>query len=69
MAYVKKNWQNTPSTNTPVNADNLNHMEQVDEQLSRTPRTLPTMRGTFSTMVAVAVFSHGHAHIHSMLIS
>lgn len=28
MAYVKKNWQNTPSTNTPVNADNLNHMEQ-----------------------------------------
>lgn len=28
MAYVKKNWQNTPSTNTPINADNLNHMEQ-----------------------------------------
>ena len=22
----------------------LNHMEQVDEQLSRTPRKLPTMR-------------------------
>ena len=28
MAYEKTNWQNSPSTNTPLNADNLNHIEQ-----------------------------------------
>ena len=28
MAYTKINWENLPSTNTPVNADNLNHMDQ-----------------------------------------
>lgn len=28
MSYVKKNWQNTPSTQTPLSAENLNHMDQ-----------------------------------------
>lgn len=28
MAYTKINWENLPSTNTPVNATNLNHMDQ-----------------------------------------
>ena len=28
MSYNKTNWQNSPSTNTPINAANLNHMEQ-----------------------------------------
>ena len=28
MAYERVNWENLPSTNTPVNATNLNHMEQ-----------------------------------------
>lgn len=28
MAYVKTTWQNSPSTNTPINATNLNHIEQ-----------------------------------------
>lgn len=28
MSYIKTNWQNSPSTNTPINAANLNHMEQ-----------------------------------------
>ena len=27
MAYEKINWENAPSTNTPINAENLNHME------------------------------------------
>ena len=27
MAYQKQIWENLPSTNTPVNADRLNHME------------------------------------------
>lgn len=27
MAYVKQNWENLPSTNTPITAERLNHME------------------------------------------
>jgi hypothetical protein len=27
MAYTRVNWENLPSTNTPVNADNLNKMD------------------------------------------
>ena len=27
MAYTKINWQNSPSAETPINADNLNHMD------------------------------------------
>ena len=28
MAYVPTNWENSPSTNTPLSADNLNKLEQ-----------------------------------------
>lgn len=28
MAYTKINWEDFPSTNTPINATNLNHMDQ-----------------------------------------
>ena len=28
MAYERVNWENLPSTNTPVNAKNLNKMEE-----------------------------------------
>ena len=28
MSYTKTNWQNTPSTQTPISAANLNHIEQ-----------------------------------------
>lgn len=28
MAYIPTNWENSPSTNTPLNADNLNKLEQ-----------------------------------------
>lgn len=27
MSYTRINWENTPSTNTPLNADNLNNMD------------------------------------------
>lgn len=27
MAYTRVNWENKPSTNTPINADNLNNMD------------------------------------------
>ena len=32
MAYERVNWENLPSTNTPVNADNLNKMENGIDQ-------------------------------------
>lgn len=28
MAYTPTQWENSPSTNTPLNADNLNKLEQ-----------------------------------------
>ena len=28
MAYKRVNWENLPSTKTPVNADNLNKMDE-----------------------------------------
>ena len=28
MSYTKTVWENSPSTNTPINKDNLNHMEE-----------------------------------------
>lgn len=33
MAYQKINWEDLPSTNTPITADNLNHMEGGIEQV------------------------------------
>lgn len=27
MSYTKTNWENSPSTNTPLNAENLNNIE------------------------------------------
>ena len=32
MAYQKQIWENLPSTNTPINADRLNHMEDGIEE-------------------------------------
>ena len=35
MAYVKQNWENSPSTASPLSADRLNHLEtQYDEAVS-----------------------------------
>lgn len=32
MAYIKQTWENLPSTNTPITAERLNHMEDgIDE--------------------------------------
>lgn len=28
MTYIPTKWENSPSTNTPLNADNLNKLEQ-----------------------------------------
>lgn len=34
MAYTKTEWEDLPSTNTPITADNLNHMEDGIEQVA-----------------------------------
>lgn len=33
MTYVPTKWENSPSTNTPLNADNLNKLEQAVKAL------------------------------------
>ena len=33
MSYTKTNWENLPSTNTPLNANNLNKIENALSQL------------------------------------
>ena len=33
MAYTPTNWENSPSTSTPLNADNLNKLEQAVKAL------------------------------------
>ena len=41
MAYEKVNWENLPSTNTPVNADNLNKMDEgIANAVEKTGDTL-----------------------------
>ena len=46
MAYIGVNWENSPSTNTPLNAENLNKMDvaiqQIDESLAQ-PNGIATL--------------------------
>lgn len=48
--YTRMNWENTPSTATPLNADNLNHMdegiEQVTDGVIALETEITTARGT-----------------------
>lgn len=48
MAYSKTTWENLPSTNTPLNATNLNKMENELDKLD--PSTAYTQQtGTYTT--------------------
>lgn len=40
--YTRMNWENTPSTATPLTADNLNHMDEGIEQATNGAITLET---------------------------
>ena len=40
--YTRMNWENTPSTATPLTADNLNHMDEGIEQVTNGAITLET---------------------------
>ncbi|MDJ0323155.1 hypothetical protein QMG61_05180 [Cryobacterium sp. PH31-AA6] len=52
MAYIKKDWQNKPSTGSPITEANLDHLEtQYDEALSE----VINQAGVPSSLVGVAV--------------
>ena len=42
MAYTRVNWENLPSTNTPVNATNLNKMDAGIKDLDNRQTSLQT---------------------------
>lgn len=43
MAYTKQIWENSPSTNTPLSADRLNHMEDgIDNAYKQIKNTYDT---------------------------
>ena len=76
MEYVKKNWQNTPSTNTPINADNLNHIEQgiydaqstanaAQELASETEAKLDALQARETTSTAAGMTDTTKAYIYT----
>lgn len=48
MAYTRVNWENLPSTNTPVNATNLNKMDAGINNLYPTAWTTVTLGSSLS---------------------
>lgn len=49
MAYTRVNWEDLPSTETPINAENLNKMDEgiYDNSLSTIYSTIETKIGTW----------------------
>ena len=62
MAYERVNWENLPSTKTPVNADNLNKMNEGIAEIDNKVTTLDnivTGSGTVnSTYVSAAEYNY-----------
>ena len=56
MAYERVNWENLPSTKTPVNADNLNKMDEgianIDKEVDNLERINRTLIPTGTEIVA-----------------
>lgn len=63
MSYTKINWQDLPSTTTPINATNLNHMDDGIEEAvnNRLPLSGGTITGT--TTFNAALFTKGSVEI------
>ena len=47
MAYTRVNWENYPSTNTPINEDNLNNM---DNGIYQNDLNIATLQSTVSNL-------------------
>lgn len=58
MAYTRVNWENLPSTNTPVNADNLNKMDVGIASLYPTAWTNATLSSGISGVVKYLKFGN-----------
>lgn len=69
MAYTRVNWENLPSTNTPVNATNLNKMDagikdldngqtSLQEQINNLPKKV---RQTWGTSMSFEMQAGQHA--------
>lgn len=54
MAYEKIEWENSPSTKTPLNATNLNHMDDGisnnDSAIAALQQALVTLQQTLQTL-------------------
>ena len=69
MAYTRVNWENLPSTNTPVNATNLNKMDAGIKDLDNGQTSLQTqinnlpkrVRKTWGTSMSFEMVSGQHA--------
>ena len=57
MAYNRTNWENSPSTNTPLSADNLNNIEEgvldVESANNALAGTVGVAMGTAGTAVNI----------------
>lgn len=51
MAYTRVNWENLPSTNTPVNATNLNKMDKGIKDLYPTTWTNATLLNNVAGLI------------------
>jgi len=51
--YARVNWQNSPSTTTPLNADNLNKMDKGIDDLDNAIEELNNNLGNFQNTIIV----------------
>ena len=68
MAYTKTVWENAPSTNTPINSTNLNHIEQgiYDNSLKADQvGDLTTLETTSKTNLVGAINELKNAEVYS----
>ena len=63
MAYTKTNWQDLPNTTTPINATNLNKIENelaLLDGMFETGTFTPTIKGGTTPGTAVYTMQEGH---------
>ena len=59
MAYERVNWENLPSKNTPVNADNLNKMDEAIDQIENDFKNAGTHNSLYRGKDITSLFYDG----------